>query len=368
MKILLINSLDKRYGSTYRFRKFYEFLKVAPFNPIYIESNCDSSIGFINVKQNDNLCGYLKGTLKRAILTVKLDYDILVIQKFIPITLPCIFIAKLRGKKVVVDWDDIDTALQSNIFRKILTRICEKWGPKFADIITTHSRYIQNIAVNKFKKRAEIINQGVDFSLFDPVKCNKDEISEKYGTKDKIVLGYLCTLTEGGSRDIDVILKSFSHIIKKRKDLILLIVGGGPKEQEIKRMIDDLDISGSVVVTGLLAQQDVPKIINIFDLSLVYMREDEGNRGRVSFKVLESLAMNKPVVGHLFGETLERFGKYVNQVGLDANSFQEEILKSISGIKSAKKFRDEIIKEYSWDNIAREYRKLIKGFFENARK
>jgi phosphatidyl-myo-inositol dimannoside synthase len=260
---------------------------------------------------------------------------------------------------VVVDWDDIDTSLQAGMFRKIATFFCESIGPLMAENITTHSFNIAGLALKRFDKKAEIVNQGVDFSIFDPVKCSGRDLKTARGLEDRFVLGYLCTLTNGGSKDIDIILVAFKEALKKDPKLFLMIIGGGPRESAIRSLVDSLGLGGDVLITGLVPQNHIPGYLAMSDLSLVYMRDDEGNRARVSFKVLESLAMNRPVVGHLVGETAERFGRYIDDVGRDIINFKKKILECSSGKIHGSEARGKLADEYSWEVIGDGFARLI---------
>jgi glycosyltransferase involved in cell wall biosynthesis len=239
LEVLIINALDKRYGSTYRIRRLCSILKSGGLPLKYIESNYEnSSDDTISLKQSDCIIGYLWGTLKRSYYCFKLNYKLLIIQKFIPLTLPCILIARLRKKKVVVDWDDVDTDLQEGLFRRFLAGFCEKIGPKFADLITTHSEVIKELSEKKFKKKTVIVNQGVDFELFNPSNIKDKPLVKGPDLKNKRILGHLCTLTTGGSRDIDVIFDAVGRIVREHKDIILIVVGGGPEEKKVRALID----------------------------------------------------------------------------------------------------------------------------------
>jgi glycosyltransferase involved in cell wall biosynthesis len=362
LKFLFINSLDARYGSTYRFRKLWSSVKATNLITTYVESNCKDIPEAVSVSQSDSPAGYLKATLKRIMLCLRLDYDVLVIQKFLPLTVPCMLVAKLGGKRIIVDWDDLDSSLQSGFFRKVATSLCENLGPLIADLITTHSSQIIKLALEKFAKKAIMVNQGADFELFDPSKFAKESLKKDEGHQGKLVLGFLCTLTHGGSQDLDIILVVFKEALKNNANLILKIIGGGPLESAVRSAISYLGINDNVVLTGLVPQIEVPRQLASCDLSLIYMRENKGNRARVSFKVLESLAMNKPVIGHIVGETEKLFGKYVDHVDRDLIAFKRRLLEITVTDLPIINAREEIIQDYSWQNISRQFQSIIENF------
>ncbi|MFX4260704.1 glycosyltransferase family 4 protein [Pelotomaculum propionicicum] len=61
----------------------------------------------------------------------------------------------------------------------------------------------------------------------------------------------------GQEKNIPFLLESFKIIKNNVKNSVLVIVGGGPEEEELKNMAVDLDLGDSVIFTGTLTPQDV---------------------------------------------------------------------------------------------------------------
>ncbi len=303
IKILLLNSLDARYGSTYRIRAFKKVLEQQQFVVNYVEDQ-------------GNLFSKLTTALKETLGS----YDLFFTQKFNPITLPCILIARLRHKPVIVDWDDFDAGLQGNLIKKWISSICETIGPKFANQILTHSHEIFQRG-NSFCP-TELISQGYDDLLFrtDQQQRNKDR--EKWGfKKDDCVIGYMCTLTSGGAKDLPTILKTWTLVSLPQQKFFL--IGGGPLEKWTKKIIKRLGLQ--VVMTGLIPHEEIPRALNCLDVGVVYMTDMPSNRARVSLKVIEYLAMGIPIVGKVVGETDRLFGSWIIKAGKE--NLADEIMK-----------------------------------------
>ncbi|OGS22735.1 MAG: hypothetical protein A2252_08720 [Elusimicrobia bacterium RIFOXYA2_FULL_39_19] len=327
MKILLINFLDKRYGSTYRARQIFRCLKEINADVKYIESN--SSIeGAVSIPQADNGFGYLVAMAIRSFYCLFLSYDVIYIQKFILPAVPCIAIAKFRRKKVYVDWDDLDSDFQRTQFRKNITKGIEAAYPKKASLITVHNEYLKKHAQNAGAKDVRLLNQIVDTVSFDPDKYDSAETKIQLNLKNKVVAGFLCTLTHGGAADLDIIAEAMNEAVRKYPQLFFLIIGGGPLETSFKESFEGRGLR-NYRITGLLKQEDVPKYVSACDFCMVYMRDNPGNKMRMSFKTLEYLAMNKTVVGNFTGETLDKLGPYCIHTGLRAEDFVKVIGKVI---------------------------------------
>lgn len=293
MNVLILNSLDERYGSTYRLRAFHRAL--ASLGPaMYVETNHGPWAKLLRLTQ---------ASLFHA-------YDVLFTQKFNPITLACVLIARVRGKRVVVDWDDFDVGYQSTLVKKFIAALCERLGPSLCHHLVTHNERI--LARARAFAPVTLVEQGFDETSFDPRSYVKTTAKSAWNLPpDHRVVGHLCTFTHGGTVDLDVILRAWSEITCP--SVTFFLIGGGPLEAEIRRKIHRFGVESRVVMTGLLPHEKIPAALSALDVGVVYMSASPSNEARVSFKVIEYLAMNVPVVGRVVGETRKRFGDHVHE-------------------------------------------------------
>lgn len=343
-KILVLNSLDARYGSTYRLRSLTRLIDRNLFEVTYVE---DPSSAL------HKLCSSLRAAIS--------NYDLLFTQKFNPITLPALMIANVLGRKTVVDWDDLDVGLQGTRFKKALAGLCEAVGPFLADRITTHSSAILHRATET-KRPVTLLEQGFDRALFQPRPANKKADRAIWGfTESQRVVGFLCTLTDGGAMDLPAILDAWAQISDSNVQFFL--VGGGPKENWAKAEIAKRGLTGRVRLSGLIPQENVPSALNAMDVSVVWMSDRPANRARVSLKMLEYLSMNIPVVGQLVGESKRLFGSYLREASLQY--LAQEIGSALTET-SAKTFQAEV-GPYDWNVLAPRLNEEIAHALNNAR-
>jgi len=321
--ILLINSLDKRYGSTYRARNIFAALTSMGRGCTYVESNYDlNTAGVVSISQKDTIPSYIAASIKRAILVLRENYSLAMIQKITPLTFFAIAAVLMKGRPLVVDWDDLDAEFQSSRIRKYLVRALEVLVPRHIDVITTHSKTIADYAAGKGARRVSYLPQVIDTELFNPYRFDRIREKRCLGLEAKTVLGYTGTLTEGGMRDIDIILDFFKERCSSDR-YCLLIAGGGPLKNRLEAMIREKYGIKNYVITGTLAQNEMPRYISAMDACFVYMRENIGNEARVSLKLLEYLAMERIVFGKVVGQTNDILGKYV----YDFSEFKPDGLK-----------------------------------------
>lgn len=144
------------------------------------------------------------------------------------------------------------------------------------------------------KEKIVKIYSGIDLNQFQPVTDDeKISIRARWGIAENCkVIGIVSKLWEGKGHD--VLIKAFKKIKKDRNDVKLVIVGEGYLQDNLVKLVEKVDLTGSVLFTGF--QADVSEIISTFDIG-VLPSFFEG-MGRV---LLEAMAMEKPVVASHVG-------------------------------------------------------------------
>lgn len=312
----------------------------------------------ISIPQKDTLLGYFTACLRRLRYSLLMSYDILLVHKFLPVNIPCIIAGKIKGKKVIVDWDDFDFIYQPTRFRRIVTKWAEQWIPRCVDLITTHNQGIKEYAEKIGAKKVSIIPQGIDTRIFNPNKYDRNETRKHLGLNGKKVICYLCTLDWGGARDLDNIFLAVSQAIKKREDIMLLIIGGGILEERFRKMAANLNIT-QVLFTGLISQDEVAQHLAASDLALIYMSDDVGNRMRFSLKLLEYLSMRKIVVGHLVGPSKDYFSDYCLLAHSDIKDFSEKIIEALNTTPKVIDARSYIVENYDWEIVKKSIKEAL---------
>ncbi len=98
-------------------------------------------------------------------------------------------------------------------------------------------------------------------------------------------------------RQLDFILEAFVHVLKAEHDAMLLMVGGEPEDvQRLQDIAMKLGISDSVYFTGLLDMQEAWAYVLAADICLSPFRPSPILDSTSPTKVVEYLALGKPVV------------------------------------------------------------------------
>lgn len=323
--VLAVNPMDDAYGSTHRFRKLTgSIAQCDNFLVEYIEPNSRLQ-GIKTFRQKNNFAGLLLGTCFRAYYAFFRKYDILLVQTLTPLTLAPILIALLKNKKIVIDWDDLSWMLQRGFLRKHLVKFCEHNFLRLADLVSVPNRYLAEYGRGLGAKGIFYISHGIDSELFNPGRYDSNFLRKNLAIpQENLILGYLASFTTGGVGDLDFIFLTVKEVLKRHPEVSFAVIGGGPLFKEYFSLAKRMNIA-NIYFTGWLPHARVPLYLAGIDIGLIYMRENLSNKYKTSLKVAEYLAMHKPVVGHLSGETRDNFRHFCLLSEPNQDSFAQRI-------------------------------------------
>jgi len=162
-----------------------------------------------------------------------------------------------------------------------------------ADVVcsTSHVMANQTKKICPEIKHIPVTPFGIDTNLFKPAP--KDEKTRQ------ITIGTVKTLK--AKYGIDVLLKAFAFAKKELSkkdsktshDLRLIIVGGGPQENELKELAKTLNIESQCIWAGKVNHNEVPRFLNQIDIYVALSRLDSESFG---VAILEASACGKPVI------------------------------------------------------------------------
>lgn len=193
------------------------------------------------------------------------------------------FLGNISGfkKHIVTVWG-------SDVFVFPKKRWLNKWILKFnfkhANVIVSTSHAMAKEASLYTNKLIEVIPFGIDFNVFKPdhkIKANKSEI----------IIGNIKSLEP--IYGIDILIKAFNLVKIKFLEikLKLIIVGKGSKFEEYQNLVLDLGLKNDVVFMGSVSQEEVPDILNTFDIFACLSRNES-----FGVSVIEAMACKIPVV------------------------------------------------------------------------
>lgn len=120
-----------------------------------------------------------------------------------------------------------------------------------------------------YKKRGNLILNGIDTAAFAFCDTKRNEIRERYGLTDKFVLGHTGRLAEVKNQAF--ILELMPLILKKRSNAVLMLIGDGDDRVKLSEKAKELKISDKVIFVGNTTNvQDYLSAMDIFVFPSLY--------------------------------------------------------------------------------------------------
>ena len=233
-----------------------------------------------------------------------------------------------------------------SLFHKIII----KYSLRNADKILSTSKAMAIHTKRFTKKNIEVTPFGIDINKFKPMK------NESSNENDVIVIGTIKTLEK--KYGVEYLIRAFKLVKEKFPELSLklLIVGEGSLESNLKKIVNELQISESTEFTGFIKHDEIVKYHNKLDIYVSLSTEDSESFG---VAVIEASSCEKPVVVSnvgglpevvINGETGFVVERENTRTAADAIAklLENENLRKEMG----KAGRQNVIKNFNWrDNI-----------------
>ncbi|MDT8715725.1 glycosyltransferase [Clostridium sp. 19966] len=140
-------------------------------------------------------------------------------------------------------------------------------------------------------KEFYVIPTGIDISKFkNKISLQeKKELLQKYNLLDKKVFAYVGRI--GEEKNIEEIIEHFSIMSKEHKDIVLMVVGGGPYLAKLIKLVNEKRIEDRVRFTGMVDSKEVYKYYQLADIFVTASTSETQG-----LTYIEALASGVPVV------------------------------------------------------------------------
>lgn len=133
-----------------------------------------------------------------------------------------------------------------------------------------------------------VVHSGVDTRLFRPL--DKEEARRRHGL-DGAEGVILCLGRLHPNKGMDIIVRAMPQLLEERRGVVLVIKGTGPQEAELRHLVDELGLQGSVrFLTEQVSKEDMPSLFNCADFLAITSRID-----LFPFTAIESISCGVPV-------------------------------------------------------------------------
>jgi phosphatidylinositol alpha-1,6-mannosyltransferase len=214
-----------------------------------------------------------------------------------------------------------------------------------------------------------IMPLGVYSDLFSP--GHRDEkIRHKYVSNKDPLLLFVGRLVE--KKGVSYLIKAFPEVLKKFDNSKLLIIGNGLLANDLKRLVQELNVTDSVYFEGDIDNKKLPQFYASADIfigpSVIPESGDLEGQGVV---FLEAMASGCCTIGTSIGGipmsvVHEKSGLLVEQK--NSQQISQAVIRiledSILRNRLKQEGRNHVVNNFDWQVIARRYQDLFEKFIE----
>lgn len=196
-------------------------------------------------------------------------------------------------------WEDaaVDHGTSSEWgLRYRLTRASETYLLKRASAVTTICEGLRNEMIERGieAEKITVIPNAVDIDKFNEGKEPDAGLKTQLGFDSCKVLGFLGSFY--AYEGLPLLISALSLMLKHDETIRVLLVGGGPQDENLKQQVKEQGLEGKVVFTGRVPHEQVQGYYDLVDV-LVYPRMPMRLTDLVTpLKPLEAMAQGKIVV------------------------------------------------------------------------
>ncbi|RCW83293.1 glycosyltransferase involved in cell wall biosynthesis [Halanaerobium sp. DL-01] len=250
--------------------------------------------------------------------------------------------------------------IKNRFYNKYLLKDC------VTDIIAnsraTKDTILKNTSQWLSEDKITIIYNGINLSKIDKAGEEAINLHEEFKiSQDKVIIANIGRLNY--QKGHEFLLKAAAIIKEKRNDFVILIIGSGEREQELKKLAREYNVSNNIIFTGF--RDDIYKILPGIDF-LLHTARWEG----FGFVIAEAMAASKPVVSTDVSNISELITDGENGFLAEAENSEDIARQTIKMIdlerdarlKMGKKGREYVENNFVLDKMNEGLKELINNF------
>lgn len=249
-------------------------------------------VHFKSVKDNFRLVTYIISLFFNLMWIVrKYDIDIIHAHSTIPTGFIGVIVAKIMKKPVFITAHgmDINNFENNSFFKQLITFSLNNCNKAIA-VSNDLAGKMRLLGIDKDK--IIVLRNAVNTDIFKPTELKK--VRKNYAIKDNILIlfvGYLDTF-----KGIFELIDAFYEVNKGNKNTTLMIIGEGPKKNELKKRVLKIGLEKSVIFTGKIPSIDIYEYYQSADI-FVLPSHTEG----LPLVIIEAMACGIPVIASSVG-------------------------------------------------------------------
>ena len=260
----------------------------------------------------------------------------------------CIFLPLFKlfcRKRVIVNIDGLEyrRAKWKNWVKKFL-KLSEKIAVRFADVIITDNKGIQDYVRQEYKKETTLIAYGGNHALIDITKEREREILEQYGLQKNGYSMSVCRIEP--ENNCHITLEAFRNNGKR-----LVFIGNWERNGYSRKLKEEY--CGKYSNITLLS--------SIYDLEILHTLRNNTryyihghSAGGTNPSLVEAMFFGRPILSFdvIYNRETTKDKAHYFTSAEDLQQFIEQ------GVDNGKELKEIACEEYTWAKIAKEYEAL----------
>jgi phosphatidyl-myo-inositol dimannoside synthase len=249
------------------------------------------------------------------------------------------------------------------VARSVLHRIGDG-----TDVVTFVSRYTRSRFASAFgpKARLEYLPPGVDTDRFRPDHVARDELRDRYGLGERPTVVCLSRLVPRKGQDM--LIKALPSIRRRVDGAALVVVGGGPYLDSLRKLATEHGVTDHVTFTGGVPSAELPAHHALADVFAMPCRTRGAGMDVEGLGIvfLEASATGVPVVAGQSGGAPEAVQHNKTGLVIDGTSVDEvaEAVAELLGNRDRAALmgaagREWVTSQWRWDTLAARLSELL---------
>ena len=357
MKILFIHEVNYRSKVIFEMHEFPEMLAIAGHEVHFLEFPEGTGIRSASIRTKSILISgraYPKarinlitppniggGFIDRilALITVlpqlrklisKGGFDVVVLYAVPTSGWQTVRIAKKAGVPVVFRALDVSHLIRKGLTSQIV-KVAERYVYRRATIISANNLFLGNYVTNLGRRLDSPVVNFPPLDVDHFAQKNRHQMRTHLSIdQDSFVATYMGSLFPFSG--LLQVVSDFSRLSKS--DDLLLIIGGGEIENELRKKVIELNLENKVIFTGVISYAELPDYLSVSDVLINPFEPTLVTNLALPHKVLQYLATGIPTVSTKLSGLFESLGDLAGIYWVDSPN---EIAKTFLQVKHQSK-------------------------------
>ena len=211
-------------------------------------------------------------------------------------------VSRLRGIPSVLTWhnDVPEVTPVASVLVHLHDVLSTVYLAAYDKIIATTNVYAKTSpTLKRFSRKVEVISNGVDTLRFKPGNNGTSIRSRLKIDEGTVLVAFVGALTPWHTyKGLDIAISAMQKIVRSKRDVKLMIVGGGGLLGFYRERAATLGVSSNVLFVGTVSDATLPEYYAACDLLVLPSKDRSEGFGLV---LLEAMATAKPVIASKTG-------------------------------------------------------------------